>query len=101
SLCLGKRHAFFQTTHWSEEVSPALFHTRSIEVHWNPELCCSWEGELPGHHTQHQMRSPIKRDRFVDDVWIATKATLPQSVTQYCDLIIAGLFIVENERTTK
>ena len=46
-----------------------------------------------GHHAHDCADDAVDRDRFVEDVWVAAEASLPETVRDDRDLVLAGLIL--------
>jgi hypothetical protein len=75
-----------------------LFQARvRIKVEWEPNLSRSGKLKITRHHSDYLETLVIKGDSLVDDLRVAAKPFLPQSITQHGNLISSGPFVFDQE----
>src|SRR5258707_182248 len=60
----------------------------------------SQEGEIRWEDSDNDVWLVIEYDGLPNHVRIGSKSTLPESMTQHHDLIVSGLFLIRQKRST-
>ena len=94
--CLGERDVRLDSPDDIEIVSASELDHVLWLCQWSPKLDSlrlNWKFEIGRHHTDHGVALAVQCDLFLKKCLSATETPLPQSITDYRDLIASGLFI--------
>src|SRR4029077_1588806 len=76
---------------------------RMLKITWGPDIGGSEERELDPRrqHADDVVRRTVKRDRLVQNIWIAAEAAMPQRVTDHDDGLAGGLSFFRQEEAAQ
>src|SRR6185295_12999125 len=93
SLCSFFRDTGFQSTNNVITVIAATLRKFWSNRNRSINLGAFWIIETLGHHSHDRASNVVYGDRLVEDVGIGSEASLPQTVCDYRNCILAGLIL--------
>src|SRR5215471_16672222 len=67
----------------------------------NPKIGFIRESENVGHHPNDRQRFSICGELLSQDIWIASKATLPEALADHCNTTSTEVFFVTMKNAAK